>query len=161
MIISEQLKWFYAGLTGFCSAYFLALFSFTGKPTPWLECSTILFATALPMFAAFTLAHITLNEDKISAEVTEKLLEQVWIHDLTVAAGRIFILAMITLIGHFSWVAAITMIAISIYVAKKLRKFRAQAIAERNALIEEQKNNEFTPFQLSSVSIAVRKALYS
>ncbi|UTZ29886.1 hypothetical protein HB761_24835 (plasmid) [Vibrio campbellii] len=161
MVISEQLKWFYAGLTGFCSAYFLALFSFTGKPTPWLECSTILFATALPMFAAFTLAHITLIEDKASDEVTEKLLEQAWIHDLTVAAARIFTLAMITLIGHFSWIAAIIMVAISIYVAMKLRKFRAQATTDKKALIEDKNTNEFPLFQLSPVSIAVNKALYS
>lgn len=81
MLVSEnykynQLKWLYSALSGFCAAYFLALFSGSSSidDSTCLFISTLLFSICFLVFTAFTIGHVHISEIDLSVEQCEKVL---------------------------------------------------------------------------------------
>lgn len=124
----NQLKWLYSALSGFCAAYFLALFSCSQNIEQSLPLliSTLLFSACLPIFTAFALAHIIMSESDISVEQCDRALNLKWVPWLTSSAFFLLYLAVSSLTAFFSvWVCGVFIIS-SIILLFALRIFTKQ-----------------------------------
>ncbi len=100
----NQLKWLYSALSGFCAAYFLALFSGSqglGK-FDYLFISTLLFSICLPIFTSFAIAHVYMSEAELSVEQCDKAINSKWVSILTIGSFVLLFGAVTFLIGFFS-----------------------------------------------------------
>jgi len=110
----NQLKWLYSALSGFCAAYFLALFSGSQslEHSSCLFISTLLFSICLPIFTAFAVAHVYMSESDLSVEQCDRALNLKWVNLLTIGGFVLLFLAVLFLMGFFSlWVMGLFAIA--------------------------------------------------
>ncbi|OXX45797.1 hypothetical protein B9J93_10435 [Vibrio sp. V17_P4S1T151] len=110
MLVSEsykynQLKWLYSALSGFCAAYFLALFSSSNSidESTCLFMSTLLFAACFPMFTAFAIAHVHIAEIDLSVEQCEKVLGSQLVSKMVRLSFFLLFFAVAFLMAFFSF----------------------------------------------------------
>jgi len=125
--IIEQLKWVYGGLAGVCAAFFLALLGSNqyvslSSSVP-LFIAAICFGFALPVFTAFTIAHIGFVEVQTPSKVVQTALNKPWVIILTRATFLIFFLAFAALLVHISTVIGIFFIVTGMSVYFILIRF--------------------------------------
>ena len=110
----NQLKWLYSALSGFCAAYFLALFSGSQsiELSPCLLISTLLFSVCLPIFTAFSIAHVYMSESDLTVEQCDRALNLKWVNLVTISAFFLLYFAVWFLTAFFSfWVVIVFTIA--------------------------------------------------
>jgi hypothetical protein len=101
-------------LSGFCSAYFLALFSNSQsiEKSLCLFISTLLFSVCLPIFTAFAIAHVYMSESELTVEQCNRALNLKWINWFTISAFTLLYLAVWFLTAFFPlWVMGLFTIA--------------------------------------------------
>ena len=130
----NQLKWLYSALSGFCAAYFLALFSGSQsiEQSPCLLISTLLFSVCLPIFTAFAIAHVYMSESDLTVEQCDRALNLKWVNWLTISAFSLLYFAVWFLTAFFSfWVvmaftiASVTCFFIFVVFIRRLHAFSA------------------------------------
>ncbi|GIC37350.1 hypothetical protein [Vibrio cholerae] len=109
MLVSEnykynQLKWLYSALSGFCAAYFLALFSGSSSidDSICLFISTLLFSICFPVFTALAIAHVHITEIDLSVEQCEKVLGAKIVSTIVTLNFFILFFAVVFLMAFFS-----------------------------------------------------------
>ena len=123
--VIEQLKWVYAALSGVCVAFFFTLLGSSEllKESVFLFVSTLFFAVSLPLFTAFTIAHIILIESDVSPEDYVPVLKTERVETVTKIAFFIIAIAFVSLIGHFSILALLVVLVATLYALNELRAF--------------------------------------
>ena len=121
----EQLRWMYAGLAGICLAFFLALFGsgISLSKSPWIIGATICFSISLPLFTAFTIAHIILIESNFTPTMYEPVLKSIRIKIITYIAVISFYIGFLLMISYISLLISALILLVSIYSYIELRRF--------------------------------------
>lgn len=123
--VINQLKWLYAALAGVCVVFFFTLLgnSESVENSIFLRLSSYCFAAALPVFTAFTLAHIVLIESNISPEKYLPALRSRRVTIITRITILVFSLAFIFLVAHFSIYFLLVTLVASAYALFELKVF--------------------------------------
>jgi len=124
-LIIEQLKWLYAGLAGICVAFFLTLFGseILLRESSLLLLSTVCFATCLPIFTTFAVAHVVLIESDVPPDRYVPVLRHPRIRRITSVALLVFAIGFVLLICHFSTIAAVSSLAATALILPDFRRF--------------------------------------
>lgn len=121
----EQLRWMYASLAGISLAFFLTLFGSDIYKTGslWIVGAAVFFGISLPLFTAFTLAHIMLIESKIHPEMYEPVLRSKRIKIITYIALISFFLGFIMMVSYISIFVSILILLVTVFSYFELKRF--------------------------------------
>lgn len=125
----QQLKGIYSASTGICAAFFLALLSSDVKlgESTFLFLSSLCFGVLMPILAAFLTALLLCTEKKFSSKATLSALNKNWVDRIGSISGRLFVLAFVFLLCHFSLFIGISMFLVSIMSYLGARRFLISA----------------------------------
>ncbi|OEF07890.1 hypothetical protein A1QI_16585 [Vibrio genomosp. F10 str. 9ZB36] len=123
---STLAKWVYAGISGVCVAYLLALFSagdnIENSTALWL--ATLCISIALPLFLSFSFAHTYILDkyDDYHESKIEEVFNSTYISNITNFAIAVLVAGFFFLLWHFSFTFAIAALFSGYYAYTQLRR---------------------------------------